>query len=52
MDIGHRCASSLNVSTKVPAARAVYWAKIARCSAVSCVAAGRARKYGKETRNL
>ncbi|UPK31207.1 hypothetical protein [Bradyrhizobium sp. 195] len=52
MAIGHLCASSLSVSMKVPAARAVYWAKIARCSAVRRVAAGRARKYGKETRNV
>jgi hypothetical protein len=52
MAIGHLCASSLNVLMKVPAARAVYWVKIARCSAVRRVAAGRARKYGKETRNV
>jgi hypothetical protein len=50
--IGHLCASSLNVSMKVPAARAVHWAKITRCSAVRRVAAGRARKYGEESRNV
>ena len=50
--IGHLCSSSLNVSMKAPAARAVYRAKIARCSAVRRVASGRARKYGKETPNV
>lgn len=52
MAIGHLCASSLNVSIKVPAARAVYWARLPDARRSGRVAAGRARKYGKETRNV